>query len=419
MSNPDFPAEFKVYTKNGIDNFQTDRICSNSNSWVIASYSDRLEAVSQILNCFVGDTSTLFSEVNLSKLMLNQAADSLNNNFPRNGYSAFTTSGSTGFPKLVIHKNSSLIKAALEIGEVLSLKKGKVWHHMFPSHYMAGVLNCTLVPFLNSGSLFLDEKFTPLSPTQVASSSIEFNASYTWLSPNMVQSIARASRMRRSVKPNWDLVISATGPLSVETRDRFVEATEIEIVNSYGTTEQLFISIERDSGSDLTCGSPLNYVKINPSQQGLIVKSETTAVAVLEWDYEKEIFIPSFLDKENQMLVSDVASYNNNLLRISGRTDNLIVLGGVNISLDEIERVARNYPGVQDACASPGQGVSIQDLVLYLELEMETNFAMDSFKNFLFVQLGNDRAPRRCKVVQLPRTGSGKIDRARVKKLAL
>jgi acyl-coenzyme A synthetase/AMP-(fatty) acid ligase len=385
--------------------------------WTLPIYNSRAEAVGIILNTFRFGKPTLFTENTLSESQKNSALTGLEAHFPyASGLSAFMTSGSTGHPKLVIHENSSLLKAADAISRRYSKSYGSLWHHLFPSFYMAGILNCTLVPLLSGGRILIDDSFSFVSPLNVGLRSKKFNSQMAWLSPVMITSIGKSSGLQAYVNPNWKFILSATGKLSTESRDMFETNTGIPIFNTYGTTEQLFIASETNKSDEVTCGLPFDYVSIDLKSENLVIYSETSALAVLDWDQESRSFLRQFREIPNTLMVQDRGELVNGLLKIHGRSDSVVVLGGLNISLFEIERIVNQISGVIDSCAVAIDGGSIRDLTIFIE-RFDTDAAeLSSIKSILYDSLGESSMPRKIILGKLPRTSTGKIDRNQLQK---
>jgi acyl-coenzyme A synthetase/AMP-(fatty) acid ligase len=115
-------------------------------------------------------------------------------------------------------------------------------------------------------------------------------------------------------------------------------------------------------------------------------------------------------------MVQDRGELVNGLLKIHGRSDSVVVLGGLNISLFEIERIVNQISGVIDSCAVAIDGGSIRDLTIFIE-RFDTDAAeLSSIKSILYDSLGESSMPRKIILGKLPRTSTGKIDRNQLQK---
>ena len=102
------------------------------------------------------------------------------------------------------------------------------------------------------------------------------------------------------------------------------------------------------------------------------------------------------------------------MLRITGRLDNVIVSGGVNVSLDRVEAAVRGVPGLESAVVIPvedarwGQGSAV--VVAAPGDERET---LERVRTAVAAAVGPVARPARVILIDaLPVLASGKPDRA-------
>ena len=96
-----------------------------------------------------------------------------------------------------------------------------------------------------------------------------------------------------------------------------------------------------------------------------------------------------------------------------GRTDHQIKLGGYRIELEEIEQVLRSCPDVRDAAVTVKEGNSPY-LVAYVSFsDRDVSLSLAETRKNMAARLPSFKRPRHYEVMdQLPKTTSGKIDRA-------
>jgi len=410
--------------------FSRSTISLSKNSWSLCTAGDRLYSIARTFLLLENDTPTLFCQLNDKDELAKSALEFLRNELGNSrGLCAFLTSGSTGIPKLVVHRIESLRKSSRKITQRFPEIVGKRLHHLFPENYMAGILNSTVVPLLTNGSIVIDHKFDFRSSFTLFDRANQFESEYAWLSPSMLSAITSQARRRTNNLLPWAVILSATGPLTRSVRDQANAAMRIPIYNTFGTTESLFISAEVDPGMDVSCGFPLEGVKpfIESSISGqtllgsgpLAIKSDTNAQYIFEGfkDFSGGIKfreVPSH--PMNQILTGDLCAISEIGIQIVGRTDDIVVLGGLNISLSKIEGVARQFKDVVDACASAPFGGSISDLFLYFETAPNVNFLETDFQAYLTSELGFESTPRRLVQMSLPKTPNGKVDRVKLRR---
>ncbi len=419
------------YSSRDLDKIAESRLTNfgRENAWFACGGGDRLVSTAFANSILDNQNPILFSQLKTEDRFVQGAVKFLDRTVTSNaGLCAFLSSGSTGIPKIIVHSVSSLKKSALKIVERYPEISGKRFHHFFPSNYMAGILNCTLIPLLSGGSIFLDDQFNFSSSFTTPVRAKEFKAKVAWLSPSMLASINIQASKGRGSFPEWEVVLAATGPLTTSVRDQVLEFSKSKIYNTFGTTESLFISTELEIRKQVDCGSPLSNVSARiMSEDGalcatgsgaLYVKSDTVAKYIFQgfetvgggFDFSE---IP--VSQDSYVPTGDAATIQNNRIQIEGRNDDIVVLGGLNISLARVESVAREFPQVIEVCAYARFGGTIADLSLYYEASDVDLFSERLFHEFLVEKLGMDDVPRKLFRRNLPRTPSGKVDRMQIR----
>lgn len=128
-------------------------------------------------------------------------------------------------------------------------------------------------------------------------------------------------------------------PEAVATR---AAALGIRIVRTYGSTET--------AGGCVYDGVPIGDTRLRLEAGELWVSSSQLAAGYLDQpEATRERFMTR--DGARWFVTHDAAEIQDGQLRILGRIDNVFVSGGVNVSLDAIERVVHAQPGWEDAVA--------------------------------------------------------------------
>ena len=395
----------------------------NSNGWSLIISDSRTEPILRFVNNLSHGRNSIFFPPGFSGEEAIAIANAISPAYlnKEGGFAAFLTSGSTGKPKVVIHSYSNLISAAKKIVTRYPHIEGAKLHHLFPSHYMAGLLNCTLVPWLAGGSIFLDRLFDFRTPFIVGESIRNHSTEYAWLSPNMVQSLSESWKSKLGAPSLWNTILNATGPLFTKSRDEFEETFKSRVLNTYGSTELLFISSELRGEHEVTAGGFFPGVihridsKVEDTTRSvgvLAIKSDTLATGIAKFNKELKVYVHEFLSQDEFIETNDLVGFDvETRLKVLGRVDDVVVLGGVNYNLTEIEEAAVSFPGVTASCAFAPFGGVAGDLHLVFETnEDHLDFSLDEFMNFMSRTLG-DSKPRRLLRSTIARTHTGKIDR--------
>jgi fatty-acyl-CoA synthase len=117
--------------------------------------------------------------------------------------------------------------------------------------------------------------------------------------------------------------------------------------------------------------------------------------------------------EEHRGLLSsgDLGHFENGLLFIDGREDDMIVSGGENVFPDEVEELLRQHPAVADVAVV---GVSDdefgQALAAFVVLHVEATLTPNDVRAHVRGHLARHKVPRQVVfVAELPRTSTGKV----------
>ena len=385
--------------------------------WHVSTSENRFKAAQAGYHCVYGGKSTLFVQGDVPKVQILEIVDQLNFVYPKTpGLSAFLTSGSTGRPKIIVHSVENFFESAKKILVRHQSVADKIWHHFFPINYMAGILNSLIVPWESGGSVLLDEAFNFSTPLKLMNKQSNLNSSIAWLSPSMIASLSKFAIKKTGSSLNWDFIFSATGPLDTTIRDNFRRDLGVDVINTYGSTEQMFISGEVVPNHEVSCGKAFSGVSLEivPKSGTIRVKSDVIASGVFTWSATLQNYEFKEFNRNDPLETADVGSILDGCLYVHGRTDSIVVLGGLNVSLSAIEDVARSLPDVLEAFAWAPNGGSQRDLHLFLDVVENFDDDIMDFRNQLNLRLGVEQAPKKIFAFPLPRTNSGKIDRQKL-----
>ena len=93
--------------------------------------------------------------------------------------------------------------------------------------------------------------------------------------------------------------------------------------------------------------------------------------------YARNIFLQDLLNNQHNSTFNEISFesssfiktgdygyFDSRNLHIEGRVDDIVVLGGVNISLGGIENFLRNIYGIRDVCVVAPYGGNLSDLII-------------------------------------------------------
>jgi O-succinylbenzoic acid--CoA ligase len=256
-----------------------------------------------------------------------------------------TTSGSTGVPKSVVLSRDALTASALSTADRIG---DGAWLLALPATYVAGlqVLVRSLVadrePAILSGA-FTAQAFAAAALTMVSTEGGERVPTFTSLVPAQLSKLLDAAEHDPSVLAalrSFETILVGGQALPAATLER-AEAAGARIARTYGSTET--------SGGCVYDGVPLRGVKLRIEGGEVQVSGPTLADGYLgDADLTNAAFLRE-RDGTRWYRTGDVGLLEDGVLRVRGRIDNVIVSGGVNVSLDRVERIVRGIPGLATA----------------------------------------------------------------------
>lgn len=323
-----------------------------------------------------------------------------------------TTSGSTGIPKSVVLGRHALTASAL----ATSARIGDgAWLLALPATYIAGVqvLVRALIaghePALLSGS-FTAQTFAAATHGLASSRGGAPVPRYTSLVPAQLATLLDVD------DPQVDAALAAYEAILVGGQaippallERAAERGA-RIVRTYGSTET--------SGGCVYDGAALDGVGLRVADGEVQVSGPTLAEGYLDEALTASAFTVD--DGIRWYRTGDAGAVEGDVLRITGRLDNVIVSGGVNVSLDRVERVVHTVPGLEQAVVVPiaderwGQASAIVAAGV-----TDPDAALAAARTAVAAELGAPARPARIiPVAEIPRLPSGKPDRRAARALA-
>jgi O-succinylbenzoic acid--CoA ligase len=306
-----------------------------------------------------------------------------------------STSGSTANAKEVALSAGAILTSAKSTNNYLGAKPGDVWSLLLPLTHVAGVN--ILVRSLELGTTPLDLRkhtgkypqvdFTAIVPTQL------FRALN-----------GDANLLEHLLSANSVLVGGAA--LDPQLRDQ-ANTAGIKVVESYGMTETC--------GGCVYDGNPLPGTKILIADSGLIwISTGSLATTYLDspstWNE---------LIADGYFKTSDIGEFRDGKLLVTGRSDDVIITGGENVSLSAIERSLQDsFAGVE--CAAFAIADTQWGQSLYLAIAGAVHPDESAINEYLSSQISVAAKVKRFVYVdKLPRTSLDKIDRPKLVEIAL
>lgn len=361
------------------------------------------------------------------------------------------TSGSTGNPKgtMVMHRNICGLMQSISYDPVLKASDRDVSISLLKYSFDASGIDI-YTSLLFGGKLILVQKEDELNPEVVLSLMEKYHVSRSFLIPKWIEHIAMQDH-----SGNFDLSdlrILGTGGEALKPyliKNLLEKYPNLRILNLYGPTETTMfttckvVSQYEVSQNHTTIGRPIYGARLGvinaqleflpPEVEGeLVVYEDDTSLHHIAKGYlhlpeqtQKrfiQIYHPILKKMVNAYRTGDIVKLTKNLeIEFIGRDDDVVkVNGGYLVALNEVEKKIQNLLGHHFEVypiAVPFKNTKI--IVLFLT-KTEKNISMYQIKNYINNNISFYMKPK--KIIELdafPRNSSGKIDRKKLKQIAL
>jgi len=302
------------------------------------------------------------------------------------------TTGSSGTPKEVGMSAEALLASAKASHKYLGAQAGDTWSLLLPLTHIAGVN--VLVRALDLGTEPLDLRGERIDYPRV---------DFTAIVPAQLFKALNGddALMRHLVAAKAVLIGGAALPDVLRKQG---EDVGITIVTTYGMTET--------TGGCVYDGTPLDGVEISITPENRVaIKGSTLAETYLG---DEELWSAAI--KDGWFISADIGKIEDGKLTVDGRSDDVIISGGENISLGHIERTLQaRFPQVTCAAFSvtdPQWGDSLHLALVGNEIVEE------EISDYLAAEVGPfAKVKGFLHLPELPLMGIGKVDRRKLAEL--
>jgi len=288
---------------------------------------------------------------------------------------AIGTSGTTGTSKEVLLASTALISSAKASNKFLGAQSGDTWSLLLPLTHIAAVN--VIIRSMELGTTPIDLRdFDGEYP----------NASYTAIVPTQLFRALNGDQRLLSHLKSTKAVLVGGAALSQTLRNQ-AELAGIKVITTYGMTETC--------GGCVYDGVALEDTEIEIRNGKICIKGPVLASSIPLIDGWFE--------------TSDLGEFNNDQLVVIGRSDDVIISGGENLSLNAVENsLSLAFPDTQFAA------FAVEDFQWGQSLQVAVvgTISDDQITAHLEKDLGYFAKPKGIhRMSSLPLLGIGKIDR--------
>ena len=302
------------------------------------------------------------------------------------------TSGTTGEPKGVMHSANTVMANIIPYAERLHLGADDVVLMASPMAHQTGFMYGLIMPILLQASAVLQDVWEPTKAIALINAE---KASFTMASTPFLTDLARTVADSGVAVPSLRTFLCAGAPIPGPLVEQARKALGAKIVSAWGMTENGAVTLTRleddDDRSFNTDGCPLPGVEIKvvdvdgnalpPGEPGkLLLRSCSNFGGYLHRAHLNATDADDWFDTGDLARI-DERGY----LRITGRSKDVIIRGGENIPVVEVESLLYRHPAIamaaivaypderlgERACAvvvpKPGQTIDLPGLVQFLK----------------------------------------------------
>jgi cyclohexanecarboxylate-CoA ligase len=307
------------------------------------------------------------------------------------------TSGSSGTPKGVLHTQATLAYKAAGMGAVHGLRTDDCILMPAPCAHISGLLNGVTLPGAVPFRSILMPRWDPDRALDIIESQqVTFMVGPPTFFRSLMDACSFASERVASLR-----LISSGG---AGVHRAFVEEAEARfgarVKRTYGSTE---------APSVVTDGVPIGAVEVRIAPDGeLLVRGPEVCAGYLD-PADNE---PAFT-RDGWFRTGDLATTAAGRIEIVGRTMDVIIRGGENISTAEVEAVLEAHPAVRQAVAV-GYPDELMGERVAAVVVINDRFDLDAARAWFVARgIARFKTPERVVVVdELPLLPTGKPDRA-------
>lgn len=328
-----------------------------------------------------------------------------------------STSGSTGNPRGVLLTSGAITASATAFANRFG--KDFRWVMSMPAHRIAGIMVLARAQLFNNpyvidpstgGARAFDAATFSVTTAQAArESKADGKPLAVSLVPTQIARLLEAGVVGIEALQSYDLVLSGAAATPQPMLNRLRELG-INVVVSYGMTETC--------GGCVYDGQTLNGVSISLGTKDDVEPGRISiSGSVLASGYRLRPDLDAVSFIENKLMTHDVGKLDSSgLLHVLGRLDDVVQVGGTNVSLSAVEAILRHHPAISDVAvidiadelwgSIPMAYVTLRDQTINQEALAQL------IQQTVTDRIGRAATPRSIQFVdELPMLDSGKIDR--------
>jgi cyclohexanecarboxylate-CoA ligase len=337
------------------------------------------------------------------------------------------TSGTTGEPKGVMHTANTLMANIIPYAARLGLGEQDVVLMASPMAHQTGFMYGLMMPIMLKSSAVLLDIWDPLKAIDLVR---ETGATFTMASTPFLSDLAKNVQEHGKSMPSLKIFLCAGAPIPGALVEQARSAIGTKIISAWGMTENGAVTLTQltddDERAANTDGLPLPGVELKvvdevgesvPTGQSgkLLVRSCSNFGGYLNRPHLNATNEEGWFDT-GDLARLDERGY----VRITGRSKDVIIRGGENIPVVEIESLLYRHPSIAMAAivAYPDERMGEKACAVVV-LKPNQHMDLSSMVEYLKSQkVANQYIPERLEIREaMPTTPSGKIQKFKLREM--
>ncbi len=335
------------------------------------------------------------------------------------------TSGTTGEPKGVMHTSNTLFANLHGFIEAYDLTSQDVILGASPMAHLTGFGYLAMIPLILNGTTVLQDIWEPKQALELIRAE---GITFSMASSPFVADLCNAAEAGGPVSPQFANFCCAGAPIPPVLIERAHKVLNLAVSSAWGMTECGAVTITEptrtNEKSGSTDGRPLSGIELKiigtdgqelPSGQtgSLFVRGSS-----LFGGYLKRPHLNA-TDKEGWFDTGDLAYLDaEGYVRINGRNKDLIIRGGENIPVMEIENLLYKHPAIALVAIVGYPDARLgEKACAFVSVKPGHTFSMEEMSRYLSEhQVTRQYHPERLEIMEdLPKTPSGKLQKFKLR----
>jgi len=337
------------------------------------------------------------------------------------------TSGTESMPKGALHTHNSAIFGELSLAEALGMSQDDVVFMPSPLGHAIGFYHGVTLPMLLGGTSVLLDVWEPEAGLKMME---KYRTTCSMAATPFLRMILDCPNLKQYDIGAMRFFLSGGAPIPREIVLEY-EKIGLRVLALYGSTESVPHTVCRRTDPPekiyTTDGkaTPGVEVKVVDDQRGEVpvgvLGEESSRGPHLFMGYfrQPEITKKSF-DAEGWFYSGDLCRMDQDgYITIDGRKKDIVIRGGENISVREVEDLIRSHPKIYNvACVAMPDAVMGEKVCAYVVMNAGETITFKELVSYLLEkQLAKFKLPERLEIVaEFPMTATGKIQKVELRK---